>query len=206
MSSRRPHRDHDHMPPKKMTWKWGRWTNPKEQTLLMIEVLRSNFHGVTRRLNSAFRNINAQDINGDTALIIAVRLLIKRDDNRRNIFSSLLQAGANVNVQNKAGHTALMIAAQNGDFASVEALLQQRAAVNLEDTSRQTALHKAVQSELMKNDPKTCEKIIESLIEHKIDIRHEDENGKTALDLVEQLGPSKYESIFSMLNQKNGDT
>ncbi len=206
MSSRRPHRGNDHVPQKKMTWKWGRWTNPLKRTLLMDEVARNNFHGVTRRLNSAFRDINAQDINGDTALIIAVRLLNDRNDSRRKIFSSLLQAGANVNVQNKAGQTALMIAAQNGDFACVEALLERRAAVNLMDTSRQTALHKAVQSKAMKNNQDACEKIITSLISHNIDIRQEDENGETAADLVEQMGPSKYQPIFSMLLPNNADT
>ena len=60
-------------------------------------------------LMDAGADMNAQDMYGDTALIIAAK---KGNAIQLDI---LIKVGANVNVQDKYGNTPLMIVAQNGN-------------------------------------------------------------------------------------------
>ena len=70
-------------------------------------------------------NINHQDINGNTALMIAAG---KGYENRLKF---LIKNGANVNIQNNQGDTALMIAAFNGNLFCLITLIDFNADISI---------------------------------------------------------------------------
>ena len=78
--------------------------------------------------------VNVQNIDGDTALIIASR--------ERKTWGAklLIELGAEVNVQNYKGDTALIIASREAYIELAELLIEAEADVNVENNSGETAL------------------------------------------------------------------
>ena len=84
--------------------------------------------------------INARDVNGDTALMIAVG----RRDNTWTAF--LLSNGADPNLANRRGETPLIAAARIGFLQGAEWLISRKARVDEANKMGETALIVAVQA------------------------------------------------------------
>ena len=69
--------------------------------------------------------INLQNIDGDTALHIAVT------SGKQNIVTSLIRRGTGVNIQNNNGDTPLHLAAQKGCLHSIDLLIKSGARYTL---------------------------------------------------------------------------
>ena len=82
----------------------------------------------------ALTDINAQDSNGNTALILAVMR------KQIELVKFLLKVGVNVNKQNNNGNTALMFAASGNHSEIVNILLDHNADVNIINNSGHKAL------------------------------------------------------------------
>ncbi|MFT6071995.1 MAG: ankyrin repeat protein [Alphaproteobacteria bacterium] len=107
--------------------------------------------------------INSKDLNGDTALILAV------DNGHIQVIEALLtHKNININAQNSDSDTALMLAAYKGNKEIVEALLKyEDIGVHLKDESGQNALMIALNEDRIP--------IVMALLEHKdIDINATD--------------------------------
>ena len=89
-------------------------------------------------------NIDAQNVNGNTALMCAVM-----NDNRE-LVELLIENGANINVQNVNGNTALMCAAVNDNIELIELLLKNGANINAQNVNGNTVLAYAFNDERIK--------------------------------------------------------
>ncbi|HET7708600.1 MAG TPA: ankyrin repeat domain-containing protein [Sphingomicrobium sp.] len=90
--------------------------------------------------NSSPTLINARDVNGDSALMVAVS---RRDDTWTGF---LLSNGADPNLANRKGDTPLIAAARIGYLQGAEWLLARRARVDDANRMGETALIVAVQA------------------------------------------------------------
>ena len=120
-------------------------------------------------------NVHIPDSNGyqDTALNYAV------DTAKPNIkvIEFLIGSGADVNQSDKNGSTPLTIASgHNSDTQTVALLLKEGAAVNVQTSTGNTALHKAVISDKYDNAL--------MLINNGANVNIKNREGQTALDIV----------------------
>jgi ankyrin repeat protein len=92
-------------------------------------------------LRDAGADVNARDVEGQTALINSAGIANSR------VMELLLSNGADVNAQNNRGWTALMVAAQAGQANTVKVLLGAGANVNLKNNEGKTALQVAFKHE-----------------------------------------------------------
>ncbi|XP_072044524.1 uncharacterized protein [Amphiura filiformis] len=109
--------------------------NKKFQT--PFHSLSGKEHGLAVALLDKGVFINAQDINGDTALHISLR-------KRRDTYDFMQTEGVNVCVVNKEGKTPLHYAAQFQGYC--DHLLQKGASVDAEDNDGNTPLHMAAKA------------------------------------------------------------
>lgn len=165
-------------------------------------------------------NVNAQNDNGDTALMVArnpeiIKILLAIpgiDVNVQNnktgdtalivaqdpeIIKMLLAVpGININAQNKSGETALIRASLDENKYKVEQLLQRPdIKVNIQDKSGDTALMRAA---FRRNID-----IMNELLKNKADIHIKNRFGQDALLRVASsafwIGDKKYEDVFKLL-------
>lgn len=164
---------------------------------------KGDLNTVKKLLNKI--DVNAQDINGDTALNLAasfgheniVKVLLKTSGidinfqdkegstalmyaaagDQENISILLLQAGINVNAHDKYGKTALMFAAFEGNENIVKRLLQIREInINAQDDELETALIYAVRG--------NHKNIVKLLLNAGADPNIKNKEGKTAPELA----------------------
>lgn len=104
-------------------------------------------------------DINIQNIDGDMALILAIKEYYLLIDTHKGIDGSnipivlelinvILKNKVNVNIQNKHGETALMIAAYSGNDELVKNLINHGADKNIKDINDKTAYDYAKKSEI----------------------------------------------------------
>jgi len=86
--------------------------NFDQQTPLHVAVDNSS-KGITKKLIESGANLNAQDINGKTALQFAA---YNQHANDNGIAEMLINSGADVNIKNIDGQTAAMIAFEEGNY------------------------------------------------------------------------------------------
>ena len=126
----------------------------------------------TRILLSLGANVNATDVRGYSALMVAEACTAL--PGRAELVELLITKGAMVNHQARDGRTALMYAAKNGDTQAVKALLQDGASVNIADNEGQTAVIEAVTF--------ACdEDSIRALVEAGADLKATNHKGQGAL-------------------------
>jgi ankyrin repeat protein len=126
--------------------------------------------------------VNVRFSDSFTPLQIAVQ------ENKREIFEILLEAGANVNEKNKYGLTSLMMAAWKGHKRIAEMLIANGANVNIKDNNGWTALMLAAS----RKHPK----IAELLIMKGADIEARNNHGATALYLAAYKGDREIASLL----------
>ena len=97
---------------------------------------------VIQQLLEADADVNIQDNNGDTALILAAYV-----SGYKKIIQLLLDKGVKINIQNIYGNTALMMAARwSCKKKIIQQLLEAGADVNIQDNGGRTALRFAKDS------------------------------------------------------------
>jgi len=86
--------------------------NNKGKSALIKAIEAHDINGIDMLLNSSRVDINKQNINGETALIYAIKNLKRsccfNPDKEEKLIQSLLTKGADVNLQDENGNTALM--------------------------------------------------------------------------------------------------
>jgi len=97
---------------------------------------------IVKRLLERGANVQAQDQNGDNALMLTTNVYRGEPE----IVRVLVEKGIKLDAQNKKGTSALMIAAGNGKTDVVNLLLDKGANLNLADVDGRTALDYAISS------------------------------------------------------------
>jgi ankyrin repeat protein len=144
-----------------------------------------------REFISADVDINAEDDDGDTALLIACWR------GNKEIVELLLENGADVNYETDAYfYTALMNASGHGHAEIVRLLLNHGAKVNAEDDWQLTSLMRAAESGHLE--------VVRLLLEHGADASLRDDRGKTALELAEESGHSEVAEFIRRSAKSNG--
>jgi len=130
-------------------------------------------------------NVNQSILDRETALFDAIR------GGDEELFSALLDRGANPNLRSRGG-TPLTVAAGQGrnDFARV--LLDHGAQVDAADEDGRTSLTIAAMRGNLK--------LVQLLLQHAADVAHTDNKGKTAAAYAEEEG---YREITAMLASKS---
>lgn len=100
----------------------------------LITAVRQNDLDTVKTILQNGADINFQNINGATALMIATQ------NGNATIVHELIARGANVNIQSNHHGTALMAAAKNSNTAIVHELLAHGAHVNIQSIDNTTAL------------------------------------------------------------------
>ncbi|MCB9027269.1 MAG: ankyrin repeat domain-containing protein [Bdellovibrionaceae bacterium] len=121
-------------------------------------------------------DIDAQDLEGNTALMCAVR-----NGSSETVKLLLLTYGASVDIQSKDGNTALMLAVQFRNTEVVELLLAHGASVDIQYEDGKTALIFAALEE-------NIEIVVDLLLAHGASVDVQDADGKTALMLAAMKG------------------
>lgn len=138
---------------------WAAAKSSQEDTRLIEMVLKKT------------NAINAQDIEGDTALCLAIM------SKNKKVIQLLLDAGADPNIQNNYGDTVLIKAAKENKYEVVRILIEHKANVNIQDHSGRTALYWAV--------IKDNQSIIAELLNAGANPDIKDTEGKTVLNNVD---------------------
>jgi ankyrin repeat protein len=127
---------------------------------------------VIRMLLAQFKpDVNAQDVDGSTALIFAARR------GQTAAARALLDVGAKADLTDSHGRTALMYAALNGYPATAQLLMGRGAAVNARDKAGNTALTLAAR---YAGSPD----VLRALLKGGADKTAKDAKGRTALDIA----------------------
>jgi len=126
-------------------------------------VIENGWTAIVRLLDNG-ANVNAQDIHGMSALMLAVM------KNNIDMAQKFLGHDADANVQNIRGRTVLMWAAFNDSIPMVELLLGHGATINAKDKSGSTALMFA-----------NSIPMVELLLARGADINARDKNGETVI-------------------------
>ena len=181
-----------------------------------------NRNKILKALLDKQANINAQNDDGKTALLIALEqrqddiarelirnsdLDIRTQDNNGNtalhkaknisLVQSLILKGAQVNVANKNGTTPLMYAAANSNFNIVQKLVSSHANINAKDKDNENALVYALKGDCNLD-------IIDFLIKKGIDTRVKDKRGNSLTTLAQAEDGNCYmdkkdKEVLSML-------
>lgn len=164
--------------------------NSQTEIKNLIDASRSgNIDDVKIILKQENININAQDKEGNTALIISSQ------NGHKEIVATLIAAKANLETKNTQGRNALMFATLNAHLDISKMLLAGGADVNSKDAGNDNALGWALESKDNEN-----EKIIQLLIDAKVDIDNQGYYNKTPLLLA--CGYKKRKALAILLKAK----
>ena len=109
----------------------------KDDMTFLMHAVKSNNVLIIKLLIDKDANVNTQDCNGKTPLMV-----VCEQSGNVNIVQLLIDKGANVNTKDSSGKTSLMFACAQkpGTVEIVELLLSMGARVNIKDREDQTAL------------------------------------------------------------------
>ncbi|CAF3102541.1 unnamed protein product [Rotaria socialis] len=146
-------------------------------TALHYCVTNGHWHVVTMLLDTKVCDVCLQNNAGYTAVMMAAVIDIANDE-QRQVVRRLFRESGNVNVKTTASNqTALMLAVQHEKPDLVELLLENGAAVNLQDTDGSTALMCAVEHGSL-----TIVKLL--LTRPECDVNITDNDGQTAVTIA----------------------
>ncbi len=131
-----------------------------------------------KALIDAGANVNASDINGDTALMKAL------DSKNPNTVKMLIDAGADLQAVNKDGDNILMLASKNGNLDLVKMLIERGVDLNIKNSLGNTALMLALDSAAQYKKTATaqsCRDVAKLLIQSGADIYVKNNDESTVL-------------------------
>jgi len=155
---------------------------------MIVQAVLDNDIALLTHLINDYCDINAQDPNGLTALMMAAEI------GHTEIAALLLRNKVDPNLMSTNGLTALMFAAMHGHHKIVDLLIRKGAPLNVQGTYGQTALMAAVK----KGHPT----LVDLLVKNGAGINLKDHNGLTALMGAAHFGHIK---IVDYLIQKGAD-
>jgi len=144
----------------------------KKNSTELFNLIKNQAYNVNKitKINlliKARADLNIQDENGNTALILAIQR------NYIDIVKLLIEEGANLNIVNSNNVTALIYAVIKNKIDIVELLIKAGADLNIQDNNRSTALKYTI----MFNEIN----IAKLLIENGADLNIQDDRDRTAL-------------------------
>ncbi len=135
--------------------------------------------------NNIGGDINARDVDGETALIAASYDFSGDSESSREraeVLRHLLKYKANINARNNEGKSALMLATHSmGSERIYNTLLKANADVNIQDNKGMTVLMYNAQLGYRPDDPEETAENLVLLLKYKAKIDIKDNTGKTAL-------------------------
>ena len=195
--------------------------NTKNKIFLQSKVLDTRLHqvvslyGDTGEITELLEmgiNINARNIQGETALFVAVERSISKtiwelcdrdfcdSYSRMHSISFLLDRGADVNICDRSGISPLHKAAERGHIEVINALLDKGANIEARDAIGNTPLFYAIMGDPILNYP--CEHpfevyceldVVRFLLENGANINAKNNADKTPLDYANEM--NKHEMI-----------
>ena len=133
-------------------------------------------------------DVNARNKSGDTALIIAA------DNENLDVVRTLLNENVNPALNDKNGNNALILAAKNGYLDVVDVILRKKNLINSTGRHKRTALMAAAENGHVQ--------VVKLLIKKGAKISAKDDDGKTALNLIESKSGGNYQTIKEILRKK----
>ena len=144
--------------------------NEDGDTSLMVAI-KNQHEEVVKILVNAGANLNIQNENRETALLLAYFY-----DSMPEITKLLIEAGSYPDIQDESGYTALIAAAEFERKDDIELLISAKADLNIQDKKGQTALFKASTDNYLE--------IVILLIAAGADLDVPDENMETAFKIA----------------------
>lgn len=182
--------------------------NQEGETLLHIATIQGNFDRVKFLINEG-ADVKAVTNSWQTPLHYAVNF------GWFEITKLLLENGAKVNALTNFDYSPLHYAANQGRINITKLLIEKGAPLNIQNIFGQAPLHLAVNHEKSEFDCKDCGsryqycaashgriEVVKLLIEKKVKLYLEDEDGFTALDLAKKF---HFSEIVSLLIQAQAD-
>ncbi|MHA1128045.1 MAG: ankyrin repeat domain-containing protein [Alphaproteobacteria bacterium] len=159
------------------------WTTP-----LQIAAGAVNNPAALEELIRSDVNIDAVDMDGNTALHIAARF-----NANEQVIATLINAGVPVDARNSDGQTALLVAAWgNPNPAVIVTLASAGADMNVIDANGRSALHIAAAFF-------TYPDVVVALIDAGTDVKMTDSYGNTAFDSIVDNSKAKNSKAYNML-------
>ncbi|KAI2500923.1 serine/threonine kinase [Fragilaria crotonensis] len=160
------------------------------------DLIQNAIHGNLDQVRAqllAGANVNAQDDEGFTALMLAIR------GGHEKVVNALLQhKNVDVNAKTTRGHTTLMLASANGHEKVVNALLKHK---NVDVNAKTT---NSGESALMSASLRGLEKVVHELLQNKnVDVNAQKNDGTTSLMGASFEGHEKV--VHELLQHKNVD-
>ena len=169
----------------------------------MKAAIYHNYHNTTALIKLG-ADVNAQDLNGNTALMWAVSVNRSWED-KGPLVSLLMDGGADPNISNNRSMTPLLLAAMNKEGAGVITVLAEKGAnLNLRSDEQMTALMFAAAYGWKDN--------VNVLLDHGADINAQSASGKTALHFAARSVDREMVSLLinwgadTCIRNKNGQT
>lgn len=151
-----------------------RWTDAYHRTLLHNAALNGKRELVEYLLKNTNIDINAKDINFDTALLLVATQNNLPSSDRQDIIDDLVHNGADWNLLDKQKRNILHLVATTGDEETLKHILDTyRLDINGQDINAQTPLHIAIINEHYK--------MIDTLLGYGADRNMLDSNNSTPL-------------------------
>ncbi len=144
-----------------------------------------------KALHSQINNIDAQDVNGRTALFEAVSA------NRVKTANWLLMSGAKVEHADRFGVTPLSLAISNNNQSMLTLLLAHTKKASISFVNGDNLLHYAIR---MRNQESAL-----YLIEKNIGVNESNSEGWTPLDLAEYMGLNRVVSLLKSKSAQSGN-
>lgn len=158
-------------------------------TALIIAISQNQGYAI-ETLIDAGANVNAQDQNGQTALMHAIMIRDRPGSNLEATVKLLIKAGANVNMRDRFGDTALMQAVLCHRGAFVKLLVDAGANLDARNRDGETALMLAVRV--------NAEECITFLVAAGADLYARNQDGQTALMIAAAEGVDR-KNIYDFL-------
>ena len=158
---------------------------PDAPRTVLMNAVQSGDPKIVEEILAAHPDVNAQDVNGNTALASFPQV--------EKIIRLLISAGANVNARNNQGQTPIFAACMNQNSGVIRALIAAGADLNLQDQYHQTVLHACFGNEYVK-----------AIVDAGADLTLKNAQGLTAAQAARQMGViDKAELLETALKQRS---
>ncbi|XP_059172807.1 E3 ubiquitin-protein ligase mib1-like [Physella acuta] len=147
---------------------YSKFVNSQENVSKSSNMIMNDIQDIIKSLVSNGANVDDRNIDGKTALMVAVE-----QSEYSEIVEFLISKHANTNLRNKEGKTALHLAVSSRCRANIDVLLKSKVDLDVQCKSGMTALHEAVRT-----GQRT---VVVALIQHKADVGLTDAKGNSPL-------------------------
>jgi ankyrin repeat protein len=152
------------------------------------QAVAKDYFEILRELIEKGAEVNAQNIYGQTALLLVCKSNMRTGGIVQAIVDKLLAAGANPNVADSRGITPLMVAASKPHTVVVRRLLESGADVNAHDLKGRTAIMRAART--------ASTETLDQLLAYGANVDATTKSGRTALMLAAESGRAEAAQVL----------